>query len=169
MPAPRPSKKQIAVISLTTAIFLIGAYWVTMWSFHYSSSTQFCTSCHEMVEPYNQYKASIHYKNDSGVIAECADCHLPPGAFSKWYAKISQGVNDTIKHVLLNPEDIDHEKWKAVSMKKIRSEACLKCHKNLLPPDLPRGGLIAHRAFLKGEIKPTCLQCHENLVHVSHK
>ncbi|MBW8035563.1 MAG: cytochrome C [Planctomycetes bacterium] len=161
-------KKQIAMISISTTLFLIGAYWVTKWSYHYSSTTQFCISCHEMIQPYQQYKKSSHYKNKSGVVAECADCHLPPGAVSKWYTKITQGMNDSVRHVFLKPEDIDHEAWKCKAVKNISSESCMKCHKNLLPAELPRGGFLGHRAFLNGEAE-SCLDCHKNLVHTNHE
>ncbi len=161
------SKKQILIISLGTTMFLTGAYWTTMWSYHFSSSTEFCVSCHEMVTSYQQYKESSHFKNSSGVVAECADCHLPPGTFNKWRAKITQGVTDSYKHLLLKPEEIDHEEWKEKAVKNISPEACRKCHKELLPLGLPKGGFLAHRAFLRGEAQ-TCLQCHNNLVHSDH-
>ena len=153
---------------MITTFFLTGSYWVTMWSYYYSSTTDFCISCHEMVEPYQQYKDSLHYKNGSGVVADCADCHLPPGAFEGWYAKIAQGAKDSVMHVLLDPDDIDYKKWRLAAMRNIRSEACQSCHKDLISPGLTKGGLIAHKAFLRGEAK-TCLQCHENLVHGSHE
>ncbi|MEE8432336.1 MAG: NapC/NirT family cytochrome c [Candidatus Desulfatibia sp.] len=167
MPSHRPTKKQIAIISMTTFLFITGSYLATMWSYQYSSTTEFCISCHEMVEPYEQYKASVHYSNKHGVVAECADCHFPVGSFNKWYTKITQGAKDSFMHLILDPDEIDHEKWRYAAVKKIKSESCQQCHKNLLPPELSKGGLIAHRAFLKGEVNQTCLYCHENLVHVS--
>lgn len=167
MPSHRPNKKQIAIIVMATSIFITGSYLATMWSYQYSSTTEFCISCHEMVEPYEQYKASVHYSNKHGVVAECADCHFPVGSFSKWYTKITQGAKDSFMHLILDPDEIDHEKWKYAAVRNIKSESCQQCHKNLLPPELPKGGLIAHRAFLKGRVNKTCMDCHENLVHVS--
>ena len=161
-------KKQIAMVSLSTTLFLTGAHWATKWSYHYSSTTEFCVSCHEMVQPYQQYKNSSHFNNRSGVVAECADCHLPPGTFSKWYTKITQGANDTFRHMLLKPEDIDHEAWKCKAVKNISPDSCRKCHKDLLPAGMPRGGFMGHRAFLNGEAK-SCLECHRNLVHTDHE
>ena len=163
---PSPSRLQIIAIVILTAAGLIAFYGLTTISFHYSSTNKFCSAqCHEMIEPYQQYLKSSHYDSRGGVVADCADCHLPPGEINMWYAKVSQGMKDTIMHFLLNPEDIDHQKWKAVSAKNIRSEACLKCHKNLFPSELQRGGLLGHKAFKRGEVK-SCLNCHQNLVHV---
>jgi len=121
-----------------------------------------------MVKPYQQYKESSHYKNKSGVVAGCADCHLPPGTFNKWHAKITQGANDSIRHMFLKPEDVDHAEWRKLAVKHISPDACRKCHKELLVPELSKGGFLAHRAFLRGEAK-TCLECHTNLVHVDRK
>ena len=164
-----PTKRQIATIAGATAVFLITSYLFTLWSYSYSSTTQFCISCHEMVEPYKQYQSSAHFNNESGVVTECADCHLPPGTVNKWYTKIKQGATDSFMHVMikLDLRKVDHKKWKTDAVKNIGSKTCQKCHKNLLPPGLHKGGFIAHRAFLKGETENTCLKCHENLVHVN--
>jgi nitrate/TMAO reductase-like tetraheme cytochrome c subunit len=161
-----PSKVQITVIAIITAAGLTIFYGLSTLSFHYSSTNKFCSSqCHEMVEPYQQYLKSSHYDSERGVVADCADCHLPPGEVSKWYAKIRQGTKDTIMHFFLKPEDVDHREWKVSAVKNIRSEACEKCHKNLFPSGLHRGGFLAHKAFKRREVK-SCLTCHMNLVHV---
>lgn len=161
-----PSKVQVAAIAIVTAAGLIIFYGLTTLSFHYSSTNRFCSSrCHEMVEPYRQYLQSSHYDSERGVVADCADCHLPLGEISQWYAKIRQGAKDTLMHFFLKPEDIDHNEWKASAVKNIRSESCEKCHKNLFPSELGRGGFLAHKTFKRGEVK-SCLNCHENLVHV---
>jgi len=75
-----PSRVHIIVIVFLTAAGLIISYGLTTLSFHYSSTNKFCSSqCHEMVEPYQQYLKSSHYDSERGVVADCADCHLPPG------------------------------------------------------------------------------------------
>ncbi|HBA25957.1 MAG TPA: hypothetical protein DCY98_00945 [Nitrospinae bacterium] len=164
-----PSRVHIIAIVFLTAAGLIISYGLTTLSFHYSSTNKFCSSqCHEMVEPYQQYLKSSHYDSERGVVADCADCHLPPGEFNKWYTKIHQGMKDTIMHFLLKPEEMDHQKWKVSAAKSIRSEACERCHKNLFPSGLHRGGLLAHKAFKKKEVK-SCLNCHTNLVHVKRE
>ena len=38
----------------------------------------FCISCHEMESTvYQEYRASSHHTNPSGVQAVCSDCHVP--------------------------------------------------------------------------------------------
>ena len=163
------SKKQIILTILATAFVLIFFYSFTMISFYYSSTNYFCsTKCHEMVQPYQEYLLSSHYDNSKGVVADCADCHLPPGFVDKWFVKTKQGIHDTLVHVFGDPENLDHEQLKITARKNIHPGSCMKCHKNLFPSGMPRGGFKAHRAFENGEVD-NCVDCHINLVHLSQK
>lgn len=164
----RPANpKQIIIAVLATTFVLIFFYSFTMLSFYYSSTNYFCsTQCHEMVKPYQEYLMSSHYDNDKGVVADCADCHLPPGLVDKWFVKTKQGVRDTLVHLFGDPDNIDHNKLKISARKNIHPGSCMKCHKNLFPSSLPRGGFKAHRAFENREVD-SCVDCHINLVHVA--
>lgn len=55
--------------------------WVTLGGsaavMHYTSSTEFCLSCHSMEIPFKEYQGSVHFSNAKGIRAECADCHIP--------------------------------------------------------------------------------------------
>jgi cytochrome c-type protein NapC/trimethylamine-N-oxide reductase cytochrome c-type subunit TorC len=166
----RPAGKKTIVVSvLATTFILIFFYSFTTVSFYYSSTNYFCsTQCHEMVQPYQEYLLSSHYDSGKGVIADCADCHLPPGPVEKWFVKIKQGVSDSVAHFLGDPENLDHGALKISSRKNIHPGACMKCHKNLFPSDLPRGGFKAHKAFENREAD-SCVDCHVNLVHVALK
>ena len=160
-------RKQIVITILATAFILVIFYSFTMVSYYYSSTNHFCSSkCHEMVQPYQEYLLSSHYDSPKGVVADCADCHLPPGPIDKWFVKTKQGVHDSLVHIFGDPENIDHEALKISSRKNIYSGSCMKCHKNLFPSDLPRGGFKAHKAFINGEAG-SCVDCHTNLVHVA--
>jgi|TARA_B100000315_G_scaffold259319_1_gene314892 cytochrome c nitrite reductase small subunit len=165
---PRPAnKKQIIIAVLATAFVLIIFYSFTSVSYYYSSTNYFCsTQCHEMVQPYQEYLLSSHYDSRKGVVADCADCHLPPGLVDKWFVKTKQGVHDSLVHFFGDPENLDHNALKISARKNIHPGACMKCHKNLFPSDLPRGGFKAHKAFENQEAN-NCVDCHVNLVHVS--
>lgn len=65
-----------AVVGAVIALIAIFGTWQGI---HYTSTTEFCLSCHSMGTVGNEYKQSIHFKNASGVRAECRDCHIPPG------------------------------------------------------------------------------------------
>lgn len=161
------SHKQIIITVAVTAFILIFFYSFTMVSYYYSSTNHFCSSkCHEMVQPYQEYLMSSHYDSSKGVVADCADCHLPPGPVDKWFVKTKQGIRDSWVHFFGDPENMDHEALKIAARKNIHSGSCMKCHKNLFPSDLPRGGFKAHKAFVNKEAD-SCVDCHINLVHVS--
>ncbi|HJN01480.1 MAG: NapC/NirT family cytochrome c [Nitrospinota bacterium] len=165
---PTPAiRKQIVLTILATVFVLIVFYSFTSVSYYYSSTNHFCsTKCHEMVQPYQEYLLSSHYDSRKGVVADCADCHLPPGLIEKWYVKTKQGVNDSLVHIFGDPENLDHVALKISARKNIHPGSCMKCHKNLFPSDLPRGGFKAHKAF-KNQEASNCVDCHVNLVHVS--
>mgnify|MGYP001162652587 CR=1 FL=1 len=165
---PKPAvRKQIVLTILATVFVLIVFYSFTAVSYYYSSTNHFCsTQCHEMVQPYQEYLLSSHYDSRKGVVADCADCHLPPGPVEKWFVKTKQGIHDSLVHIFGDPENLDHKALKITARKNIYPGACMKCHKNLFPSDLPRGGFKAHKAFVNQEAS-NCVDCHVNLVHVS--
>ena len=84
---------------LLVIIFLLGfASFGAMNSFFaYTNTTEFCTSCHSMQVNLKEYKETIHYKNASGVRAECADCHVPKEFLPK------------IKAMILYEKDVYHK------------------------------------------------------------
>ena len=43
----------------------------------YTSSDSFCTSCHVHPGADSTWTLSTHYKNESGVVVHCYQCHLP--------------------------------------------------------------------------------------------
>lgn len=61
------------------AVVMALAIWGTWQGVHYTSTTEFCLSCHSMRTAGEEYKTSVHFRNASGVRAECKDCHIPPG------------------------------------------------------------------------------------------
>ena len=66
------------------ALFFIFGFNVTLEA---TNTTEFCTSCHSMQWNKQEWMESVHYKNASGVRAECKDCHVPHPMGAKLYAK----------------------------------------------------------------------------------
>ncbi|MFZ1574686.1 MAG: NapC/NirT family cytochrome c, partial [Chromatiaceae bacterium] len=58
---------------------------------HYSSTNEFCTSCHSMTYVEEEYQKSVHYNPVSGVRAECGDCHVSTGVFAATWDHIKGG------------------------------------------------------------------------------
>lgn len=150
-----------SVIAVCTVVFMYG---FTSWSVGYTSSEQFCMGCHEMEDAYRSWKQSSHYDSQTGVVATCADCHLPADGISKMKVKTLSGMRDTFVHYLGNPENLSAEEMAKRARESITNDSCMKCHKNLFPSAISKGGLIAHRALESGE-KKKCVNCHINLVH----
>lgn len=161
-------KANSKLVLITTAITTLGVttlYIFLTWSVGFTSSVDFCTvNCHEMAVSYREWRTSSHYDNNTGVVAECADCHLPTGFLPKIKAKIFFGVRDTVVHYLGDPENLDRKRLAEMALESITDGSCIQCHKNLFPSGLPRGGFLAHSRLKRGE-KGKCVSCHRQLVH----
>ena len=160
---------------LLTAIVLVGSGFVFAIPFFlitnnvmlYTSTPEFCSSCHEHIETLQTWKESSHYKNSHGVVATCRDCHLPPFEDSvRFYlAKAYHGTKDITLHYF-GPE-YDREAIKKHVRDGMENSTCLRCHQNLLFLQ-HRGAKLAHTNCFwpkPGNEKKRCMDCHENLVH----
>jgi len=136
-----------------------------------TSTPGFCVSCHEMEHAYETWRMSSHVSNARGVVAGCADCHLPdPSQKIRFYSsKAYHGTKDILGHLGMAAFgwEYDREHSRAVARKEMTNDRCQKCHQELIAPGMSSGAMLAHRSTLyprKGYEK-SCLQCHENLVH----
>jgi sulfatase modifying factor 1 len=138
---------------------------INVMSKHFSTS-QYCGSrCHEMDTAYKSWQLSEHYVNDSGVVVECVECHLPPKDkyFTHLAAKAYLGSRDIFKHYFggsYNPEDARQK-----VLDEMPNERCLGCHSNLSAKPSSPAAKIAHEAVLNPaeELKARCLDCHQQL------
>ena len=65
-------------------VFLFIFFIVSFETVHYTESTEFCSSCHTVMEPeFVPHRISAHAN------VECADCHIGPGIGYKLYYKAS--------------------------------------------------------------------------------
>lgn len=167
------SKLVVLGMFLTAGIaFLIGG--VSIGGLvRYTSTTEFCISCHEMqANVYQEFKKSAHYVNESGVRATCSDCHVP----HDW--------GDTLKRKVLAAKDVYHhllgsidtpEKFESRrlemaqrvwdSMKASDSRECRNCHRfdamNFEKQRL-RAQKQHQNALNDGR---TCIDCHKGIAH----
>jgi len=171
--APKPkmsSAKKMwilgAVFGVVAAILLVLASGFMVES---TNTDEFCAKCHVM-EPFKtSWQASVHGgKNPQGFTAQCVDCHLPHEGFVNYLVtKAITGTSDIFHNFTIDGASFD---W-AANAEENRLEftfdsACHRCHHNLTPPGISKGGLSAHRAYLRGEAKKRCTECH---MHVGHK
>jgi len=137
----------------------------------YTSTDDFCNTCH--VHPHVTYswKKSTHYKNKSGVVVHCIECHLPSGGLSYFTEKARLGIRDAYGTVLKDTEKID---WDAKSQLEravtyTYDSSCLRCHSDLYSLGLTPKGVEAHEYYMKNSDKLHCINCHITVGHFHEK
>jgi len=126
----------------------------------YTSTSTFCTNCHEMTTRYVSWTRSTHAQ------VECMDCHSGVGLGGYLKAKVN-GVRQVVQHYFGRVGNI------AVH---VHDPVCLKCHyfstdpHYVYLPDFQNDPLFVpdklHRAHFEDE-DSTCTTCHEGMVHGS--
>jgi len=136
---------------------------------------KFCAqSCHEMATPFQEYTQSIHYKNEVGVSAVCADCHVPRPFFSRVFrhaeasteliGKISGKIGTPAKYEMHRAE-MAQAVWKV--LKADDSAECRSCHA-FTAMDLQKQSPMAarkHAAAALPNSGMTCIDCHKGIAH----
>ena len=135
----------------------------------YTSSDQYCMSCHVHPWAEQNWKLSPHHNNRTGVTVHCVECHLPPTGEGYLFAKAKHGAIDAYGYLFKDSAKINWEAKKLLENAKgfTYENACIKCHQNLFPVTLSVNGSNAHLAYLntKEEPKPNCINCHLNVGH----
>lgn len=137
---------------------------------HFTSTEEFCTTCHSMELVAEPYRESVHYAPSSGVQASCGDCHVSVGVFAATWDHflgtkdlINQifgpDYDDPVINVLHLPEAaFAARKW----FKATNSATCKRCHVQEAINGTRPDTLLIHQEDAKGK---TCIDCHYNLVH----
>jgi len=175
-PMQYPDKKVIAsvFIGFFAAVTAIA---VTIGGLHYSSTPEFCITCHEMrIVAEHGWMNSPHYANQYGVAAECSDCHVPPETelVNMLWVKTRDGAKDVFIHYLgeSEPHKMEWERLRLSARKKIHDSSCRGCHQNLVARGFPIKAIIAHREYLRYQRMPEdkrCLDCHSEEFHGGFK
>jgi len=133
----------------------------------YTSTDDYCISCHVHPLADQSWKLSSHHDNKPGVIVHCTECHLPPEGHGMLLAKAKHGAKDLYGYFL---KDSANYNWKAkrkldAAKKFVYTESCTKCHQNLFPKTLTTQGENAHLSFLSSKTEVSCLNCHLDVGH----
>jgi predicted CxxxxCH...CXXCH cytochrome family protein len=141
---------------------------------HFTSTAEFCGSCHSMGYAEQSYQQSPHYNSASGVRADCGDCHVSEGVFAATWDH-AKGTVDLFKQIsgkLFGP-DYDDPVLNALHLpeaafaarqwfRETDSATCKRCHViSAIQGKRPDTAQI-HLEDAKGK---TCIDCHVNLVH----
>ena len=114
---------------------------------------QGCGTCH--TEQADDFSASVHYINRTGVQAGCNSCHQ--------HQQHKDGAN-TSKQVSKSRMDMAMSEWKR--MKENESQECRTCHSHMamdLAKQEPRSVDRHEEAFDKGQT--SCVDCHKGISH----
>jgi cytochrome c-type protein NapC len=159
-------------IAILGALGIVIAYNAFLGFSSATSSIEFCTSCHEMRIPYEEYKKSLHYKNRAGVKVECADCHVPRSFFPNLAAKV-YAAKDVVGHFLGTLDTPEKFKTERLAMAKrvwagmqaSGSRECRNCH-DYSAMNIDEQGRRAKKKHPEGiDQKKTCMDCHKAVVH----
>lgn len=137
---------------------------------HYTSSNEFCTTCHSMTYVAEPYQQSVHYNSPSGVRASCGDCHVSEGVIMATYDH-TVGMKDLFKQ-LFGPDYDDpvvnllHLPDAAFAardwFRKRDSATCKRCHELEAIQGTRANTAAIHMEETAGK---TCIDCHMNIVH----
>ena len=138
----------------------------------YSSTNDSCMRCHYHEEADRLWKQSDHYLNESGVVTDCAACHLPPkedGVVRYYMVKLRMGAKDIWAKMVKDKEDIDWAAKRQVDYapRIVYNASCVKCHENLYPEGISDDGIAAHLYYDENheKLKLNCVSCHLNAGH----
>jgi nitrate/TMAO reductase-like tetraheme cytochrome c subunit len=138
----------------------------------YAETDAFCTSCHEMSTPFQEYTQSVHYSNVFGIQASCGNCHVPPSflpglvrhiqAYSEVWGHMTGELNTPAKyesHRLALAQKI----W--AELKANNSAECRSCHTPaaMAFAQQPAAAASAHQSLAKNGM--TCIDCHRGVAH----
>lgn len=139
-----------------------------------TGTEEFCVSCHEMQQPFDEQASTVHFLNRTGTRAICADCHIPHALIEKIPAKITTGSKDILAHMagaLDTPQKFEERRLElAVSvwreMKDRDSKECRYCHQNVFTQTKEQFGGAARDHRMAAETAGlTCIDCHQGIAH----
>lgn len=166
-------KKNALWWALGGAVVMAIVIWGTWQGVHYTSTTEFCLSCHSMRTSGDEYKTSVHFRNASGVRAACKDCHIPPGVVPTLMRK-TEALND-LYHTFISPSIDTPEKFNAkraelaqrewARMSANNSAACKSCHSYEAMDHGKQSANAAAQMTAAAAKDSNCIDCHKGIAH----
>jgi nitrate/TMAO reductase-like tetraheme cytochrome c subunit len=177
----RPAAKWTLGIPVGALVALVvgaGALLGAQGTIHATSSNEFCaTACHshaEFIDP--EWRSSEHYHNRTGVLAGCADCHIPHEYPDKLIVKTKMGITDIYQEFVARSistreryeakrEEMAEAVW--ARMRANDSKACRTCHspERFDPEEQSAAARASHQALQTGQV--TCIDCHTGVAHLT--
>ena len=136
--------------------------------------TSFCLSCHSheaFIKP--EYEASSHFRNEVGVRAACADCHLPhDNWFELMFTKVvvskdvigeAMGKISTQEKYAAHRGAMAQTVWRQLLAN--GSKFCKSCHSFDAMDFSAQGGAPARQHKKAIQEGMSCVECHRGIVH----
>ena len=138
----------------------------------HTTTSDYCMSCHYHDEADRLWKQSPHYLSKTGVVTDCAACHLPPkeeGINRYYMIKLRMGAKDLWAKTVKDKEEIDwaSKRQQDYATRIVYNESCVKCHQNLYPEGISDDGVAAHLHYEENveKLGLNCVSCHLNAGH----
>jgi len=165
------------LLGLPIGAFLAAAVGAMLWiafdtTIHLTNSEKFCASCHiGMDTVVEEYQASIHYNNRSGVRARCADCHVPVSVLPMF--KVKTLAMADVYHKLMGTITLENfeqhrprlaqKVWRDIAAR--GSAECKVCHAlERMDPALQSRNAVRKHDPSRVQDK-TCIDCHTGVAH----
>ncbi len=157
---PHPIAKRAKNLAKWAALFCVILVIGTYFAVDYSSSAEFCVSCHYMKPYYDSWKHSSHRD------VTCTKCHYKPGLKSSLETKF-EGLAQLTTYITGTQG--------SMPAAQVDDASCLRdgCHeKRLLEGKVAFGGVLfdhkAHLTTLRRGKKLRCTSCHSQIVQGQH-
>jgi cytochrome c nitrite reductase small subunit len=144
----------------------------------YTSTDEYCMSCHIHPQADESWQQSSHHNTKSGVVIHCVECHLPPKSSCNYlWTKGKTGFKDLWTYYTKDSASFNWQQKSRLeyATKIVFNESCEKCHENLFSTGLTSEGAIAHLYYVenKKKLDLQCISCHLDAGHYnpdySHK
>jgi nitrate/TMAO reductase-like tetraheme cytochrome c subunit len=138
----------------------------------YAETDKFCTSCHEMNTPFQEYTHSVHYSNAYGIQASCGNCHVPPAflpglvrhiqAYAEVWGHLQGELNTPAKYEAHRLQ-LAQKIW--AELKANDSAECRSCHTPaaMAFAQQPPEAASSHQSLATSGM--TCIDCHRGVAH----
>jgi len=144
-----------------------GAFYLANLGLKAVSTNEYCDSCHVHPQATKTWKEGPHYKNESGVVVNCVDCHLPPEGFDHFYEKARAGIRDVYGFYFTDTSAIDWDEQSTLEAASLHTfeVSCIRCHQELFPINMSTKGVDAHLHYRKNRAELRCINCHLKTGH----
>lgn len=161
------------LFNIYTLLFILGMSFLFLINtgLDYTSTNEYCESCHVHPQATQSWKQGAHVYNKSGVMVNCVDCHLPPDGIERFTTKITTGLRDLYGYTFKDSSSFNWEdkSQRETAVHHVYKSACIRCHKSVFTPNLSKKGEDAHFYYDQNKDALRCINCHIETGHYHEK